>query len=105
MRDEELHAAGETVRQRLMRWLERGEHDFEDLRVGLQISGRRLEEELRHVERTARGQGKHLKVTPPRCSDCGFDFPGRARKHLHVPGRCPKCHGERIEPPSFRVAA
>jgi len=105
MRDEELREAGETVRQRLMRWLERGEHDFEDLRVGLQISGRRLEEELRHVERTARRHGKRLKVTPPRCGDCGFDFPGRARKHLHVPGRCPKCQGERIEPPTFRVAA
>ena len=35
----------------------------------------------------------------------GFDFPGRGAKHLHPPGRCPQCHGERIEPPRFRVGA
>jgi predicted Zn-ribbon and HTH transcriptional regulator len=105
MTDEEpLPEATTTVRQRLMRWLERDEHDFEELRSVLRLPARRLEEELRHVERSARGQGRRLRITPPRCLDCGFAFPGRGSRHLHAPGRCPRCKGERIEPPRFRLA-
>ncbi len=37
-------AANETVRQRLMRRLAKSEHSFEDLRLGLEISARELEE-------------------------------------------------------------
>ena len=104
MREEDpLPEAVATVRQRLTTWLEESEYDFEELRSALQLPARQLEEELRHVERTARGHGRKLRVTPPRCQDCGFDFPGRARRHLHPPGRCPRCRGERIEPPRFRM--
>jgi len=103
MREDKLRETGETVRRRLLRWLGRREYDFEELRMALQIPVKKLEEELRHVKRTARGRGKKLEVTPPCCSDCGFDFPGRGKKHLHVPGRCPRCHGGRIEPPRFRI--
>ena len=88
-----------------MRWLKRGEHSFEDLRIGLELTARDLEEALRHVERSARGQGIRLRVVPPECQDCGFDFPGRLKKHLHPPSRCPRCRGERIQPPRFRVAS
>lgn len=95
--------ATETVRRRLLRWLEDREVDFEELRVALQIGRRDLEEELRHVERSVRGRGMRLRVTPPRCRDCGFAFPGRTARHLHPPSRCPRCSGERIDPPRFRV--
>lgn len=100
----ETPEAVETVRRRLARWLSEREYDFEELRGALQISARELEQELRHVERSARGQGRRLRVTGPRCSACGFGFPGRARRHLHPPGRCPECREQRIEPPRFRVA-
>jgi predicted Zn-ribbon and HTH transcriptional regulator len=105
MTDGEHFAANETVRQRLMRWLTESDYSFEDLRLALEIPGRELEEELRHVQRSARRQRMRLVVVPPKCRDCGFDFPGRLRKHLHPPSRCPKCKSHRIEPPRFRVAA
>ena len=105
MIDVEDLAVDETPRQRLMRWLTESEYSFEDLRVALDIPARELEEELRHVERSARRQHMRLAVLPPKCRDCGFGFPGRLRKHLSPPTRCPKCRSHRIEPPRFRVAA
>ncbi len=94
----------ETVRQRLARWLTRGEHDFDDLRVAFELSARDLEDALRHVERSARGKGMRLRVKGPECRDCGFGFPGRERRHLHPPSHCPKCKGERITSARFRIA-
>jgi predicted Zn-ribbon and HTH transcriptional regulator len=96
--------ATETVRRRLVRWLEEREYGFEELRIALQIRRQDLERELRHVERSVRGRGLRLRVEPPRCRDCGFAFPGRTARHFHPPSRCPRCSGERIEPPRFRVA-
>ena len=96
--------SADTVRQRLMRWLSRSEYTFEALRADLEIPARELEDELRHVEKSARTAGKRLRMLAPVCRACGFDFPGRLRKHLHPPGRCPKCRSTRIEPPRFRVA-
>ena len=95
--------AVETVRQRLLRWLDEDEYDFETLRDALELGVRDLERHLRHVEKTLRGRGGKLRVTSPRCRDCGFGFPGRTPKHLHPPGRCPRCRGERIDPPRFRA--
>jgi predicted Zn-ribbon and HTH transcriptional regulator len=97
-------AASETLRQRLFRWLVESEYSFEDLRFVLEISARELEDELRHVERSVRRQRMHFAVAPPRCRDCGFGFPGRLRKHLGPPSRCPKCKSHRIEPPRFHIA-
>lgn len=102
---EELEPAEETARRRLARWLAEGEHDFETLREALGMGARELERELRHVARSARRDGRRLHVTPPRCIACGFDFPGRTGRHLHPPGRCPRCRGQRIAPPRLRLDA
>jgi predicted Zn-ribbon and HTH transcriptional regulator len=96
--------ANETTRQRLVRWLANGAYDFDQLREVLQISVRDLEDELRHVERSLRGQGRRLLIAPPECRDCGFTFPGRRSRHLHTPGRCPRCRGERVDAAQFRIA-
>jgi predicted Zn-ribbon and HTH transcriptional regulator len=95
----------ETVRRRLLRWLDEDEYDFEALRDALDLGVRDLERHLRHVEKTLRARGSVLRVTAPHCRDCGFGFPGRTAKHLHPPGRCPRCRGERIDPPRFRATA
>jgi predicted Zn-ribbon and HTH transcriptional regulator len=106
--DEDRMDAGsehETLRQRLQRWLAEDERDFEELRETLQITSRDLESALRHVERTVRRAGRRFLVDGPRCIDCRFGFKGRESKHLHTPGRCPRCRGERIDPPRFRIAS
>lgn len=95
--------AARTVRQQLRGLLLREELSFGALRELLGLSVRALEEELRHVERTARGAGGRLRVGPPRCLACGFEFRERGTRHLHAPGRCPRCRSERIADPTFRI--
>jgi predicted Zn-ribbon and HTH transcriptional regulator len=92
-----------TRRQQLRALLRREELSFDLLRELLGVSVRLLEEELRHVERTARGAGERLRVSPARCLACGFVFRHRAGRHLHAPGRCPRCRSERIADPAFRI--
>jgi len=96
--------ATETSRQRLRRWLEHGKHDFETLRDALALGVRELERELRHVARSVRREGRRLAVEEARCRDCDFVFAGRSDRHLHPPGRCPRCRSQRIAPPRFRLA-
>lgn len=96
--------AARTLRQQLHGLLRREELSFQTLRALLGLPVRRLEEELRHVERSARGAGERLMVTPARCLACEYVFRDREGRHLHAPGRCPRCRSERIADPSFRIA-
>jgi predicted Zn-ribbon and HTH transcriptional regulator len=95
--------ASRTRRQQLRALLLRETFDFGTLREVLGLGVRDLEQELRHVERSARGAGERLVVEPARCLGCGFAFRERAARHLHAPGRCPQCRSERIADPSFRI--
>jgi hypothetical protein len=95
--------AKRTVRQQLRGLLLREELSFDTLRALLGLSVRQLEDELRHVERTARGAGERLVVEPARCLACDFRFRDREVRHLHAPGRCPSCRSERIADPAFRI--
>lgn len=87
--------AGATRRRSLMALLRAHTVSFEDLRRALLVAPRVLEDDLRHVERSARTAGLRLRVEPAQCRECGFAFPGRRR--LAPPGRCPSCRKERIE--------
>jgi len=94
-----------TPRQQLRGLLRRETLSFDALRALVGLPVRRLEEELRHVERSARGRGERLVVTPARCLACDFRFRDRETRHLHAPGRCPRCRSERIADPTFRLEA
>lgn len=95
--------ARRTVRQLLRGLLLREPLSYETLRTVLGLTVRLLEEDLRHVERTARAAGERLVVEPARCRACGFSFRDRSARHFHAPGRCPQCRSERIEDPIFRI--
>jgi predicted Zn-ribbon and HTH transcriptional regulator len=99
-----MHESARTRRQWLLEFLEQGERSFTELCELLEARVRDVEDDLRHVERSLRAEGRRLRVTPARCGDCGFVFRGRERRHLHPPGRCPKCRRERIHPPRFAIA-
>lgn len=94
-----------TRRQWIARFLSEREHGFEELRRLLEVPVRMLEDDLRHVERSTRGQSRRFVIVPPRCRECGFLFRGREARHLHPPSRCPRCHSEAIEDPRFRIEA
>ncbi|MCG6947653.1 MAG: transcriptional regulator [Acidobacteria bacterium] len=92
---------GRTRRQRIVVLLKEGEWEFDDLRRDLGLTVSVLEEDLRHIERSVRPEGRRLKVRPAQCEACGFDFKSTA---LHPPGRCPACRDRRITGPWFRIA-
>lgn len=97
-------AATETARQRIIDILRREELGFEQLRRELEVPVRSLEEDLRHVERSLRHAPQRLRIEPARCLACGFTFRDRTSRHMHAPGRCPQCRGERIADPRFHIA-
>ncbi len=97
-------AAGQTRRQALRALLQQGPWGFEALREALEVPVRQLEDDLRHVAKSARGAGGRLEVDPARCHDCDFVFRGREARHYHAPGRCPLCRSRRIEEPRLWLA-
>jgi predicted Zn-ribbon and HTH transcriptional regulator len=79
-------AAGPRTPSSLARELGIGRHD--------------IEEELRHVMRSAEAAGVRLEVEPARCRSCGFVFDS---DRLTKPGRCPVCRSSRLFEPRLRV--
>jgi predicted Zn-ribbon and HTH transcriptional regulator len=59
----------------------------------LGLSRREVEDDLRHMVRSARAAGHRVAILPARCRTCGFTF---AEDRLAKPGRCPQCKGSRI---------
>ena len=90
-----------TRRQQLLDLLEVCEQSVEGLRLALRVPVKLLEDDLRHVERSAKQSGGRLVVTPAACEACGYVFRDRGR--FHTPGRCPKCRSERIEDALFKL--
>ena len=52
-----------------------------------------IENDLRHVLRSARAAGCRIVVVPARCRACGFTFD---EQKLSKPGKCPACRGTRL---------
>ncbi len=61
---------------------------------------RKVIEDLEHIAKTVRKEGKQLLMEPARCNKCGYVFKSaRARP----PSRCPRCKSEWIQPPRFTI--
>ncbi len=91
--------ATQTRRQQLRELLQAEALPFEILRQRMRVGVRDLDDDLRHLERSARRRGERLEVTPPECGDCGFRFDRRvegARSRFSKPGRCPRCRSRRV---------
>ncbi len=90
-----------TLRERITQMLERRTWSFDELRRELGLPVVRLDEELHHVERSARAQGRNLEVRSAECRLCDFTFT-RART-FKPPGRCPRCRRGDIAGPWLRL--
>jgi transcriptional regulator len=87
----------ETARQALQRCLDAGgAYTVRELSQEAGISERQVAEELPHLERSLKREGRALSVEPPRCRQCGFRFEERTR--VSRPSRCPSCRSERLDP-------
>ena len=63
------------------------------------IGEKEVYDHLEHIQRHKRDL--HLSIVPAVCRKCGFIF--RKRERLKKPGKCPICHGEFIDKPSFSI--
>ncbi len=52
-----------------------------------------VEDDLRHLIRSARAAGHQVVVEPARCKACGFTF---SEDKLSKPGKCPACRATRL---------
>jgi predicted Zn-ribbon and HTH transcriptional regulator len=66
----------------------------------LGLSRRDVEDDLRHVIRSARAAGHRIIVEPARCRSCGFLF---SEDKLVKPGKCPACRGTRLYEAQIRI--
>jgi predicted Zn-ribbon and HTH transcriptional regulator len=61
-----------------------------------------VEDDLRHLIRSARAAGHQIVVEPARCKKCGFTF---SEDKLTKPGKCPECRSTWLFEPMIRIAA
>jgi len=59
-----------------------------------------VEDDLRHMLRSARASGHDIEVIPARCKSCDFVF---GENRLLKPGRCPRCKASRLFEPMIRI--
>lgn len=60
-----------------------------------------VEDDLRHMIRSARAAGHRVIIEPARCRACDFVF---SEDKLSKPGKCPQCRGTRLHEAQIRVA-
>jgi predicted Zn-ribbon and HTH transcriptional regulator len=66
----------------------------------LGLDRRDVEEDLRHLVRSARAAGHKVIVEPARCKACGFVF---GDEKLSKPGKCPQCRSTWLFEPLLRI--
>ncbi len=59
-----------------------------------------VEDDLRHLIRSARAAGHRVIVEPARCRRCGFTF---TEDKLSKPGKCPACRGTWLYEPQISI--
>jgi predicted Zn-ribbon and HTH transcriptional regulator len=59
-----------------------------------------VEQDLRHLIRSARAAGHRVVVQPARCRACGFTFD---EEKLSKPGKCPACRGTWLYEPQISI--
>ena len=91
----------QTIRVQIVEKLSEEELNALELSKRLRIREKEVYEHLEHIRRSQTAKGKKLCVTPARCLECGYTFESRGK--LAKPGRCPRCRGEHIQDPKYRI--
>lgn len=85
-----------TRREKIEELLKKREYSAYELSKILDTKLKTITEDLKHVAKSKKGK---FKIIPAICKDCGFVF----REKIGKPSKCPKCRGERISWPKFRI--
>ncbi len=92
----------ETLRKQLEKVLGNGPLSLREISRSLHVSEKEALEHLKHLKRSGK-RGVRLKIVPPQCKKCGYEF--KRRQRLNKPSRCPKCKGSYIAAPLFWLPA
>jgi transcriptional regulator len=89
-----------AFRKQLMELLSSEPRTASSLAREMGLPRRDIEEDLRHMIRSARTAGHRVVVEPARCRACGYTF---GEEKLSKPSRCPACRGTWLYEPLLRV--
>ena len=90
-----------TFRRDLMKILTVRPRSVSSLARQLELKRAYVEDDLRHMIRSARAAGHEVVVEPARCRSCGFTF---GEEKLSKPGKCPQCRSTWLYEAQVRVA-
>ena len=88
-----------TRREEIIEILSKEEKSAKELANRFQVELFEILEDLEHIKHSIKP--KKLVMEPALCKKCGFVF--RERSRVKKPGKCPKCKGEWITAPLFRI--
>ena len=75
--------------------------DIDDLFIALEIYDKRiLIDDLKHIRLSLKRVAQNLIMKPAHCQECGFTFD---KEKIKYPSKCPKCRGQRIISPRFKI--
>ena len=89
-----------AFRKQLMEYLSDTPRSASWLARELGITRGDVEEDLRHLLRSARAAGHDIEIVPARCKACDFVFD---EERLQKPSRCPACKATRLYEPMIRI--
>ena len=82
-----------TFRKDLLKMLTAQPRSVSSIARELGLKRGDVDDDFRHLIRSARAAGHHVAIEPARCRACGFMF---GEEKLSKPGKCPVCRGTRI---------
>ena len=91
-----------TIRIKILELLEKKQLTALEISRLVGIKEKEVYQHLPHIEKTVKGKGRRLNMTPYYCMSCGFKF--KERKRFYPPGRCPLCKEERISVAIFEIS-
>ena len=89
-----------AFRKQLMEILSSEPRTASSLAREIGLARKDVEEDLRHMIRSARAAGHRVIVEPARCKACGYVFD---EGKLSKPSRCPACKSTWLFEPLLRV--
>lgn len=90
-----------TIRMNILTLLEKRQLTALEISRLIGIKEKEVYQHLPHIEKSVKGKGRRLNMTPYYCISCGFKF--KDRKRFYPPGRCPLCREERISDALFKI--
>ena len=88
-----------TVRQQIAEML-RQPRTASSIAHELKLTRDEVDDHLKHLLRSARAAGQHVRVEPARCRSCGYTF---SHEKVNKPGKCPECKGTRLYEPLIQI--